>query len=241
MEKRAVVIGASSGLGREVTLLLLKDGWRVGIGARREERLMQIKREWGEQVEVAQIDVTTEEAVEGLHMLIARLGGMNLYFHASGIGKQNPELTPEVEVSTMHTNATGFTRMVGAAFRYFAQQGHGHIAAITSVAGTKGLGQAPAYSATKALQNTYLQALEQLSNKRQLHIRFTDIRPGFVDTELLSGTHHYPMMLHPEQVAKAIVKAICQQRHIVVIDWRWHLLTMLWRRIPRWLWRRMKI
>lgn len=241
MEKRAVVIGASSGLGREVTLLLLKDGWRVGIGARREERLMQIKREWGEQVEEAQIDVTTEEAVEGLHMLIARLGGMNLYFHASGIGKQNPELTPEVEVSTMHTNATGFTRMVGAAFRYFAQQGHGHIAAITSVAGTKGLGQAPAYSATKALQNTYLQALEQLSNKRQLHIRFTDIRPGFVDTELLSGTHHYPMMLHPEQVAKAIVKAICQQRHIVVIDWRWHLLTMLWRRIPRWLWRRMKI
>ena len=131
--------------------------------------------------------------------------------------------------------------MVGAAYRYFAQQGRGHIACITSIAGTKGLGPAPAYSATKAMQNVYLQALEQQAHARGLDIKFTDIRPGFVDTALLSGTFHYPMMLKPQAVARDIVDSIERGRHIRVIDWRYRLLTALWRRIPRWLWRRIKL
>ena len=132
-------------------------------------------------------------------------------------------------------------RMIGAAYRYFAENGGGHIAAITSIAGTKGLGPAPAYSATKAMQNVYLQALEQQAYQRGLNIKFTDIRPGFVDTALLSGDFKYPMMLKPEQVAKDIVAAIKSEKHIAVIDWRYHLLTMFWRRIPRWIWRRFKL
>ena len=106
------------------------------------------------------IDVTKAEAGEKLLALVDRLGGMDLYFHASGIGKQNRTLEEDIELITTETNAVGFTRMIGTAYRYFAQQGTGHIAAITSIAGTKGLGPAPAYSATKALQATYLQALE---------------------------------------------------------------------------------
>ena len=141
----------------------------------------------------------------------------------------------------MQTNALGFTRMVGEAYRYFAEQGSGHIAAITSIAGTKGLGPAPSYSATKAMQNVYLQALEQQAHARGLNIRFTDIRPGFVDTALLSGDFHYPMMLKPEAVAKDIVRAIRNRRHIRVIDWKYCLLTAVWRRIPRCVWRRMKL
>ena len=113
--------------------------------------------------------------------------------------------------------------------------------AITSIAGTKGLGPAPAYSATKAMQNVYLQALDQQAHQRGLNIKFTDIRPGFVDTALLSGDFKYPMMLKPEQVAKDIMSAIKSEKHIVVIDWRYHLLTMFWRRIPRWIWRRFKL
>ncbi len=234
--KRAIVIGASSGIGREVAMLLMKDGWTVGVAARREERLKESgAAAW------QQIDVTQDNATERLRQLITTLGGMDLFFYASGIGKQNRELREDIELATMQTNALGFTRMVGEAYRYFAEQGSGHIAAITSIAGTKGLGPAPSYSATKAMQNVYLQALEQQAHARGLNIRFTDIRPGFVDTALLSGDFHYPMMLKPEAVAKDIVRAIRNRRHIRVIDWKYRLLTAVWRRIPRCVWRRMKL
>lgn len=234
--KKAIVIGASSGIGLEVAKLLVGAGWTVGVGARRVERMQQIGA-----VAVEQIDVTESNATAALQQLINKTGGMDLFFYASGIGKQNRELHEDIELATMQTNALGFTRMIGAAYRYFALQGNGHIAAITSIAGTKGLGPAPAYSATKAMQTTYLQALEQQSNKRGLDIRITDIRPGFVDTALLSGDVRYPMMLRPERVAKEIVAAINQQSHVRIIDWKYRILTAFWRRIPRFVWRRMKL
>ena len=236
MEKRAIVIGASSGIGREVARQLMADGWTVGVAARREDRLKELgATAW------QQIDVMQDEAPQHLRLLIQQLGGMDLFFYASGIGKQNRELQADIELATMQTNALGFTRMVGEAYRYFAEQGSGHIAAITSIAGTKGLGPAPSYSATKAMQNVYLQALEQQAHARGLKIRFTDIRPGFVDTDLLNGDFRYPMMLQPEAVAKEIMSAIRHQQHIRVIDWKYRLLTAFWRRIPRWVWRRLKL
>ena len=235
-EKRAIVIGASSGIGREVALLLKEQGWTLGVAARRVELLQDLGAQAAER-----IDVTSDEATAALSRLISSTGGMDLFFYASGIGKQNRELSEDIELATMATNAVGFTRMVGAAYRYFAQQGSGHIAAITSIAGTKGLGPAPSYSATKAMQNGYLQALEQQARSRHLDIHFTDIRPGFVDTALLSGDFRYPMMLRPERVASQIVKAINHRSHIRVIDWRYRLLTALWRRVPRWLWRRIRL
>ena len=234
--KRAIIIGASSGIGLEIAKLLVKDGWQVGVAARRVELMKGIGA-----VAVEQIDVTADNATEGLQRLISKIGGMDLFFYASGIGKQNRELQEDIELATLQTNGLGFTRMIGEAYRYFAGQGSGHIAAITSIAGTKGLGPAPSYSATKAMQNVYLQALEQQAHARGLDIRFTDIRPGFVDTALLSGDFHYPMMLKPDKVAKEIVYAINHRQHIRVIDWRYRILTAVWRRIPRFLWRRFKL
>jgi short-subunit dehydrogenase len=224
----------------EVARLLQRQGWKLGVAARRVELLRTF-----DDVEMEQIDVTAADATERLRRLIERLGGMDLFFYASGIGHQNRELEEDIELSTMQTNALGFTRMIGEAYRYFAEQkdgkAWGHIAAITSIAGTKGLGPAPAYSATKAMQNVYLQALEQQARSRGLRIRFTDIRPGFVDTALLSGDFHYPMMLKPERVAREIVSAIDRHAHIRVIDWRYRLLTAFWRRLPRCIWRRMRL
>ena len=241
MNKIAVIVGASSGIGREVAKLLLADGWRIGVAARREEQLQELKATAPERVETMTIDVTMPDAGERLLSLIERLGGMNLYFHASGIGKQNRALEEGIELQTTETNAVGFTRMIGTAYRYFAEKGEGHIAAITSIAGTKGLGPAPAYSATKALQATYMQSLEQQAHQRGLKIRFTDIRPGFVDTALLNDDFPYPMLMKPEKVARDIVRSIYCQRHVRVIDWRYRILTFFWKLLPNWLWRRMKL
>ena len=225
----------------EVAKLLLADGWKLGVAARREALLQELKAIAPERVEVMTIDVTKPDAGQRLLTLIDQLGGMDLYFHASGIGKQNRTLEADIELRTIDTNAVGFTRMIGTAYRYFAEQGKGHIAAITSIAGTKGLGPAPAYSATKALQATYLQALEQQAYQRGLNIRFTDIRPGFVDTALLSGTFKYPMMLKPEAVARDIVSSIYHRRHVRVIDFRYRVMTFFWRLIPNCIWRRIKL
>ena len=234
--KRAIVIGASSGIGREVAKLLIGEGWTVGVAARRVERMQDLQA-----AAVECIDVTADDATERLRHLINNIGGMDLFFYASGIGKQNRGLHVDIELATVQTNGMGFTRMIGEAYRYFAGKGSGHIAAITSIAGTKGLGPAPSYSATKAMQNVYLQALEQQARSRKLNIRFTDIRPGFVDTDLLSGDFRYPLMLRPERVAREIVRAIEHRKHIRVIDWKYRLLTACWRRIPRWLWRRIRL
>lgn len=234
---RAIVIGASSGIGREVAKLLIDDGWTVGVAARRTDRLQTLNAAAHEC-----IDVTSGDATEKLRKLIDRLGGMDLFFHASGIGKQNRELAEDIEMATMLTNGMGFTRMVGEAYRYFARTGTGgHIAAITSIAGTMGLGPAPSYSATKAMQSTYLQALEQQARQRGLNILFTDIRPGFVDTDLLSGSFRYPMMMKADCVAREILYAIRRKEHVRIIDWRYRLLTAAWKMIPRPLWRRLKL
>ena len=228
-------------MGMEVAKLFIADGCMVGVAARREERLLALKQLAPDKVEVETIDVTADDVTRRLRQLIDRLGGMDLFFYVSGIGKQNRTLTPDIELNTMNTNGMGFTRMIGEAYRYFAERGEGHIAALTSIAGTKGLGPAPSYSATKAMQNVYLQALEQQANARGLKIRFTDIRPGFVDTDLLKGDFSYPMMLKPEKVARSIYRAINNKRHVKVIDWRYAILTAFWRRIPRPLWRHFKL
>ncbi len=239
--KKVIIIGASSGLGNEVARLLLEQGWTLGVAARRIEPLQQLQQLAPERVNTQVIDVTSDDATAALDQLIDKVGGMDLFFYASGIGKQNMELEPGIELNTVTTNGLGFTRMIGAAYRYMAAHGGGHIAAISSIAGTKGLGAAPSYSATKAFQGTYLQALEQQANMRKLNITFTDLRPGFVATPLLGDDPKYPMLLDTKKVAREMVYAINSRRHVRVIDWRWRITTALWRRIPRCLWRKLKI
>ena len=239
--KRAIVIGASSGIGREVSRLLLADGWTVGVAARREDRLLELKAFSPDNVEVMRIDVTAADAGERLLELVKRLGGVSLFVYCSGVGWQNAGLEPAPELATVDVNVKGFTAMVGTMFNYMAANLGGDIAVISSVAGTKGLGVAPSYSASKVYQNTYIQALEQLSNMRRLHIRFTDIRPGFVDTDLLAGGGHYPMLMDKTVVARHIVRAIYAHRHVCVIYWRYRVLVALWRAMPSWLWRKLNI
>lgn len=239
--KRAIIVGATSGIGFEVARILISQGWTLGVAGRREENLKKLKSLSPEKVYIRKIDIRDENAGNELISLINEMGYIDLYFHSSGIGHQNRTLEESIELNTLETNGTGFARMVGTAFRYFQEKGNGHIAAISSIAGTKGLGMAPAYSATKRFQNTYIDALEQLSSINGLNIRFTDIRPGFVATDLLNDNKHYPMLMKTEKVAKDIVKAIVRKKRVAIIDWRYSIMVFFWRMIPRCIWKRMKV
>ena len=239
--KRAIVIGASSGIGKEVARLLLADGWHLGVAARRTELLEELRSEYTELVTVAEIDVTSEDAPRKLLDLIDEMGGVGLFFYSSGIGKQNMLLDKEIEMRTVETNVKGFTQMIDTIYNYMSEHQGGHIAVISSIASTKGLGAAPSYSATKSFQAHYIEALQQQANMRNLNIRFTDIQPGFVDTALLGDDHKYPLLLRTEDVARQIVSAVYKEKGRCIIDWRYRLLTFFWRLIPRWLWVRLKI
>jgi NADP-dependent 3-hydroxy acid dehydrogenase YdfG len=239
--KRAIVVGATSGIGREVALRLLEEGWRIGAAGRRADALASLQAVAPERIAVRTLDVTLDDAPERLRQLIAQTGGMDLFFLAAGVGRQNPELLSDIEDRTVATNAQGFTRMVAAAFRYFGAHGGGHLAVISSVAGTKGLGMAPAYSATKRFQSVYIDALAQLSRMRKLNIRFTDVRPGFVATAILDSARRYPMLMRPERAATLIVHALRRRKRVAVIDRRYALLVFFWRLIPSRIWERLLV
>ena len=238
--KRVIIIGATSGIGLEVARCYLKAGWQVGVAGRREEELEKIRSAAPGQIFTQKIDVTREDAPFLLEQLITQMGSMDVFLLSSGIGKQNLSLQPDIELQTAATNVSGFIRMVNAAYHYFEQHEKGHIAIISSIAGTKGLGSAPAYSATKRFQNTYINALEQLAHMKKLNISFTDIRPGFVATPLLKDDK-YPLLMHAPQVASQIVKAISRRKRVVIIDWRYQILVFFWKLIPGWLWVRLPV
>ena len=241
MEKgRIIIVGATSGIGKEVALCYIKAGWKVGLAGRRMEELQKLQLLAPQQIVIQPLDVTSSDAPQLLNELVIKNGGMDVFLLSAGVGKQNMSLDLKIEEETAVTNVEGFIRMVTAAFHYFEQQGNGHIAAISSIAGTKGLGVAPAYSATKRFQSTYLESLEQLARLKKISISFTDIRPGFVDTPLLKQGA-YPLLMDVVPVARSIVKAISSRKRVVVIDWRYRLLVFFWQMIPKRLWVRLPI
>ncbi len=240
--RRIIIVGASSGIGLESARIFARMGWRVGVAARRVENLRALKNQYTDNVEYAEIDITDSSAPDELLKLIERIGGMDILFHVAGTGWCNRSLELEKELVTVETNVDGFVRIIDTAYNYFRDRNRsGQIAAITSVAGTKGLGVSAAYSATKRFQNTYLEALRQLAHIDGIDIQFTDIRPGFVRTPLLDSKRKYPMLMNVDKVSKMVVNAIIKRRKIVYIDFRWRILVCLWRMIPGCLWQRLKI
>lgn len=242
-DKSAIVMGATSGIGCEVARLLAQRGWRVGVAGRREEILSRMVAETDGIVAYEVIDVTTDQATDGLHRLIARLGGMDLYFHSSGIGYQNVALDADKELKTITTNCLGMARLVGEVFRYFERHPatDGQIAVISSIARTKGLGAAPAYSASKRFTSHYLESLCQLKSIKGLHhIHLTDIRPGFVRTPLIAGSD-FPLQLDAGKVARDMVEALERRKTVVTVNGLYRVLVFFWQMIPRWIWTKMKI
>lgn len=244
--RRAIIIGATSGIGRAVAVALLEQGWQVGIAGRREHLLKELESEAGGDHVVSEVmDVTQDSATEALDRLIERMGDVDLLLFASGIGRQNRALDEHIELSTVKTNCEGMVRIVDHFINHvrrnpaYTARRKAHVAVITSVAGTMGIGTAPAYSATKKMQSTYLVALSQLIRMERLPITLSDIRPGFVRTEILNPEKHYPMVISCERAAQYIIKGLARRKRIITFDWRYRCIVFFWRMIPRWLWERM--
>lgn len=240
--KRIVIMGATSGIGRVVAETFARAGWQVGAAGRNENALKELKAAYPEAVHYARIDVTADDAAHHLRSLIDRLGGMDIYFHASGIFIEDETLKPESEIATLQTNVVGFARMVSAAFRYFRDHAvEGQIAAITSIAGTKGIGRMADYSSSKKFQQTYLTALDQLARNKGYKIAITDIRPGWTQTPLVRSDRRYPMIMDVDDVARQTIHAILQRRRMKIVDWRWNIVTRLWSLLPDRLWERLNV
>lgn len=238
--KKVVIMGASSGIGLHVAEALASRGVKVGLAARHTEPMKALKQKHPDCVEFSEIDVNSPDAIHRFRELISRLGGMDIYFHVSGIGYENLNLLPQREVEILETNAVGFARMISDAYRYFREHKiAGQIAAVTSVAGTMGMGRLSAYSTSKKCAQTYLTAIEQLAHAEHADITITDIRPGWINTPLLLKGHSYPMEMDLDYAVPLIIKAIVRHPRVAYIDWRWGLLASAWKMIPRCVWTRM--
>lgn len=246
--KTAIIIGATSGIGREVARKLAAEGWRVGAAGRRGERLEELQAECGAESVVYEVmDITRPDAALALDRLLEKTGAPDLFLHVSGVGRQNRQLDETIDVDVMETNCTGLARMLPHILNFvkanpkYTPKNKAHIAVVTSVAGTMGIGVSAAYSASKKMQSTYVSALCQLCRMEKIPAQFSDIRPGFVATDILDPKHHYPLMMTVEEAAGHILKGLKRKRRVILFDWRYRILVAFWRLIPRGLWERLNI
>lgn len=230
--RKAIIIGATSGIGKGLALKLAAQHYMVGITGRRNALLDELTSEYPTAFIQKKIDITdTDHIVEHLDYLTNQLGGLDLLIISSGMGDFNHELDFEIEKRTIDTNVTGFTCVADWAFNYFKHQGKGHLVGISSVAGLRGSSIAPAYNATKAFQINYLEGLRQKAAKLKSQILVTDVRPGFVDTAMAKGNGQF-WVAPVDKAVDQILAAIKKETKIVYITKRWKLIGALLKRIP---------
>ncbi len=236
---KAVIIGATSGIGRELVLRLACMGYTVGAMGRRRECLESLAAECPGKIITEAADVTDTAATqEALRRITERLGGMDLCVVSSGTGHLNPGLDIAKEQDTISTNITGWTVVVNYAYKHFEQQRGGHLVLITSAGGLRGSGIAPAYNATKAYQINYAEGLRQKACKQGFGITVTDIRPGLTDTAMAKGEGLFWVM-PVEKVARQIIRAIKRRDDVCTVTRRWRVVAWIMRHLPDSLYKRM--
>ena len=237
--KKAIIIGASSGIGKGLAKLLTENDYKVGITGRKTELLDELKKTSPDSFLIKTFDATdTKTSIEKLEELTSELGGLDLLILSSGTGDLNETLDFEIERKVIDLNVTGFTNIIDWTFNYFEKQEFGHLVAITSIAGIRGSREAPSYNATKSYQINYLEGLRQKSKKTKKPIYITDIRPGLVDTDMAKGEGLFCVM-PVEKVATQIFKGIKNKSKVVYVTKRWGLIGRLLKIIPRFIYDRM--
>ena len=237
--KRAIVIGATSGIGRAVAERLAADGYRVGVTGRRGALLDELAAANPGAFCRTVADVTDPAAsCAALDTLAGELGGVDLCVVSAGTGELNPGLDYALEEPAIRTNVVGWTAAVDWAYRLFERQGGGHLVVVTSVGGLRGGGGAPAYNASKAYQINYAEGLRQKAAKSPLPIFVTDIRPGFAATEMAKGEGLFWVM-PVDKVADQLLRAVRRRRRVAVVTRRWRIVAWLLRHMPDRIYRKM--
>lgn len=236
--KKALIVGASSGIGKALARELVQNKYRVGVTGRREAHLQELQKEQPEQIQIAAFDTTEPNAIEQLEALEKSLKGIDLFIISAGIGHLNLDYDYSLENETNQLNVVAFTRLVNWSMRYFEKQGWGHLVNISSVASRRGGRQAPAYSASKAYQSIYLEGMAQKVAYDKLPIYTTDVRPGFVKTAMAKGDKMF-LVSSKEKAARQIFRSIQRKKRIVYISRRWVIIAWILERIPWFIYKRM--
>lgn len=237
VQKKAIIIGASSGIGEALARLLSKKGYHVGLAARRQERLERIARELTHsKIAVLNVD-DVEKAQQQLVNFIDEFKQVNLFVICAGVGFENPDLAWEAEFKTISTNVVGFAAMANTICLHLQSQGKGTLAAISSISALRGHRTAPAYGASKAFMSNYLEGLRHSFAKRNLPVSVLDIQPGFVDTAMAKGDNLF-WVAPPEKAAKQIYKAILKRKRHVYVTKRWRLFAWIIKIMPAWMYHR---
>ncbi len=239
--KRAIVIGATSGIGEGLAKKLAADGYKVGITGRRSQLLEDLKKRYPEQFITKTFDVIdTEKSIKSIEELIGELGGLDLLILNSGVGYDNLDFDYQFEKNLIDINVIGFTNIANWTYRFFKEQGKGHLVAITSIAGLRGRDRATAYHASKAYQSNYIEGLQHHVVKSKSSVRISNIRPGYIRTALIENNDFFWTM-PLEKAVNQIYKAIKSQKKEVYITKRWKVMALLMTITPKSIYHRLKI
>lgn len=229
--KNVLIIGGSSGIGKKLAEAYAAQGGMVVVTGRRLEKLAQVA-ELSSRIQIAEMDICqTDNLPMQLEALAASMGHLDLIILSAGTGDLNTALDLTIEMRSIYTNVSGFTAVVTWAYGYFEKQGYGHLAVITSIAGLRGSRGGPAYNASKAFQINYLQGLRQKAGHTRVPIHITEIRPGFVNTDMAKGEGIF-WMASVGKACKQIMAGIDSKRAVVYITHRWRLIGWLLKILP---------
>jgi len=237
--KKAIIIGASSGIGRELAKTLSRNQYVVGVMARRVQLLDKLGKEVEGKLFAQKIDVADiKSAMETLAEFIKEMGGVDLIVISAGTGEINNNLSWRLENEAIETNVSGFAALVNVAMHYFTEKGSGHLVGISSIAALRGGRESPAYNASKAFEANYLEGLRQKVRKAGLPITITDIRPGFVNTAMAKGDGIF-WAAEPEKAAEQIYHVIKRRKPTAYITRRWLLIAWLIKLLPGFIYERL--
>ncbi|HEY5774426.1 MAG TPA: SDR family NAD(P)-dependent oxidoreductase [Chitinophagaceae bacterium] len=235
--KRIIIVGATSGLGRKMAELYAAAGNIVGITGRRKELLDEIENMYPGKIKTGCFDVTGNENIQRLTSLIQEIGGLDILIYSSGIGELSKGLDWEIDKLTVETNVIGFIEIANWSFNYFLNQGDGRMAVISSIAANRGNSWAPAYSASKAFQSNYFEALAIKAKKMKKAIGIICVEPGFVDTKMAKGNKRF-WVVPLDKAARQIITGIEKKKQKVYVSKRWWLVAGLMRLTPFWLYKK---
>lgn len=220
-----VIVGATSGIGRELWKSYATGGHKIFVLGRRLPLLEQMKQERKEHTHIFPVDITkTEEASLCIQKIRKECNSIDLVIMCAGIGNLNDSLDYDVELATINTNVVAWTHVVDSFYKILEDQSQGHLVTITSVGGLTCSPLAPAYAATKAYQINYTKSLQKKSKGKGISV--TEIRPGLVDTAMAKGEGLFWVM-PIKKVVGQIIKAISHKRRTKVVTKRWAFISFI--------------